>query len=59
MFFDWMVVCGTKNGSSVASLWQTFSAILFFKSVQAKMFKFFYALVNFEILSYLAFHNIA
>ncbi len=31
MFFDWMVLCGTKNGSSMASLWGTFEAPLFLR----------------------------
>ncbi len=31
--FDWMVLCGTKNGSSMASLWRTFWSTLIFKSV--------------------------
>ncbi len=32
-FFEWMVLCGTKNGSSMASLWRTF----IFKSVSRWM----------------------
>ncbi len=33
MFFDSMVLRGTKNGSSMASLWRTFEATVIFKSV--------------------------
>ncbi len=28
MFFDWMVFCGTKNGSSMASLDEPFKGTL-------------------------------
>ncbi len=31
MFFDWMVLCGTKNGSSMASLEEPFEAPLFLR----------------------------
>ncbi len=31
MFFDWMVLCGTRNGSSMASLDEPFEAPLFLR----------------------------
>ncbi len=31
MFFDWMVLCGTKHGSSMASLEEPFEAPLFLR----------------------------
>ncbi len=31
MFFDWMVLCGARNGSSMASLWSSFKYL--YKSV--------------------------
>ncbi len=33
MFFDWLVLYGTKNASSMASLWRTFWSTFIFKSV--------------------------
>ncbi len=39
MFFEWMVLCGTKNSSSMASLWRTFWSTFIFKSVSVDKFR--------------------